>query len=264
MRRHHGFTLIELLVVIAVIAILAAILFPVFAQAREKARQAMCISNVNQIARAWVMYVQDYDETMPVVLTYTYRDVRPEGPIVAVWHTLLEPYVQRLGKQRGTNWNTDLQETSSKVYECPSAKKTYPNGTPSPQSQYNSYGYNANIGLTNRDATEGPFALAALDRPAETVAFGDSTELHGYNLHARLFCFTDNPVGSGRRRPTTYKTDDGTGYLPRASPSDRHMEGANMAFCDGHVKWYRRSFLVSSAAKNLWVGVRGEFCPLDL
>jgi prepilin-type N-terminal cleavage/methylation domain-containing protein/prepilin-type processing-associated H-X9-DG protein len=67
-RIHHGFTLIELLVVIAVIAILAAILFPVFAQAREKARQAGCLSNLRQIAMAWGMYIQDHDETFPQAL----------------------------------------------------------------------------------------------------------------------------------------------------------------------------------------------------
>src|SRR2546429_9341329 len=65
MRRNAAFTLIELLVVIAIIAILAAILFPVFAKAREKARQASCTSNVKQLGLAWMMYVQDYDEMYP-------------------------------------------------------------------------------------------------------------------------------------------------------------------------------------------------------
>src|SRR6478672_6965972 len=66
MRRHDGFTLIELLVVIAIIAILAAILFPVFAQAREKARQTSCLSNQKQIGTGIMMYVQDYDEKYPL------------------------------------------------------------------------------------------------------------------------------------------------------------------------------------------------------
>ena len=64
MRRNRGFTLIELLVVIAIIAILAAILFPVFAQARDKARAAMCLSNLKQLGHGLVMYIQDYDETV--------------------------------------------------------------------------------------------------------------------------------------------------------------------------------------------------------
>src|SRR5438094_8508507 len=65
MRQTKGFTLIELLVVIAIIAILAAILFPVFAQAREKARQVTCLSNMKQVGLGLQMYVQDYDETLP-------------------------------------------------------------------------------------------------------------------------------------------------------------------------------------------------------
>src|SRR5689334_4870314 len=64
--KNKGFTLIELLVVIAIIAILAAILFPVFAQAREKARQTSCLSNEKQLGTAFLMYVQDYDETFPL------------------------------------------------------------------------------------------------------------------------------------------------------------------------------------------------------
>ena len=66
MKRRSGFTLIELLVVIAIIAILAAILFPVFAQAREKARQISCVSNEKQLALGIIQYVQDYDETYPI------------------------------------------------------------------------------------------------------------------------------------------------------------------------------------------------------
>src|SRR5712675_1031082 len=89
MKRNLGFTLIELLVVIAIIAILAAILFPVFAQAREKARQTTCVSNKKQIALATLMYIQDYDETFPLGAYNT-------DPTIAIvmWYDLIEPYVK--------------------------------------------------------------------------------------------------------------------------------------------------------------------------
>src|SRR5262245_17249917 len=82
----HGFTLIELLVVIAIIAILAAILFPVFAQAREKARTITCLNQAKQMGTALAMYVQDYDETLPRVFT--------AGPPSRDWTTDLLPYIK--------------------------------------------------------------------------------------------------------------------------------------------------------------------------
>src|SRR6266542_2865473 len=87
-RKRHGFTLIELLVVIAIIAILAAILFPVFAQARAKARQATCLSNLKQLGTAFMMYAQDYDETYPMS-----NYGLPSG-VNRSWQYLIDPYVK--------------------------------------------------------------------------------------------------------------------------------------------------------------------------
>src|SRR5256885_1434338 len=92
MHRKTGFTLIELLVVIAIIAILAAILFPVFAQAREKARQASCMSNMRQFSTAGMMYTQDYDENY--VPPFKYEGPQSNCAVLYWWDDLLQPYMK--------------------------------------------------------------------------------------------------------------------------------------------------------------------------
>src|SRR5215475_4407739 len=107
-----AFTLIELLVVIAIIAILAAILFPVFAQAREKARQASCLSNMKQIGTATMMYVQDYDEGMPIGY-YATTGYAEE----VIWHFIISPY---MGEGQYTYQNQGTR-TAPAVRTCPSS-----------------------------------------------------------------------------------------------------------------------------------------------
>lgn len=94
MCKKNGFTLIELLVVIAIIAILAAILFPVFAKAREKARQTQCLSNLKQLGNAVEMYKQDYDETFPLAFYY---DSWGDPNTIHWWMTNLQPYIKNNG-----------------------------------------------------------------------------------------------------------------------------------------------------------------------
>src|SRR5262245_17847067 len=101
MNKHRGFTLIELLVVIAIIAILAAILFPVFAQAREKARAISCLSNQKQIGLGLAMYVQDFDECFPMADYFTDRGAWQDQH---EWPDVVYPYIKngmRGKKQRG-------------------------------------------------------------------------------------------------------------------------------------------------------------------
>jgi prepilin-type N-terminal cleavage/methylation domain-containing protein/prepilin-type processing-associated H-X9-DG protein len=136
MRTRRGFTLIELLVVIAIIAILAAILFPVFARAREKARQTSCLNNVKQLTLGLIQYVQDYDEVFP-----HWRNFRnPKGSVY--WYEIVQPYVK----------NTQVQK-------CPSE----PNRSLG-------YGYNCDyIGYGSSTSISIDHKLAEVNSPAETV-----------------------------------------------------------------------------------------------
>lgn len=148
MRR--GFTLIELLVVIAIIAILAAILFPVFARAREKARQSSCLSNMKQIGLAFQMYVQDYDSRTPLnMASYT--------PANCVWPVTMEPYMK-----------------NEQILQCPS-EPDLDRGYAQPYG----WGYHKlHVGPVTTD-WGGGIPLAKIEHPAQVMAFGES-ETNGY------------------------------------------------------------------------------------
>jgi prepilin-type N-terminal cleavage/methylation domain-containing protein/prepilin-type processing-associated H-X9-DG protein len=151
MRRHSGFTLIELLVVIAIIAILAAILFPVFARAREKARQATCQSNLKQIGLAMEMYATDWEETYPMVFT---RYDPPSGSSYpTMWNKVLQPYVK--------NW---------KIFRCPSFEPgSYEDRPYGVGLNRRVYGYN-----TTNSTNPGPRTMASIKMPAQKISVADS------------------------------------------------------------------------------------------
>jgi len=158
MTSRKGFTLIELLVVIAIIAILAAILFPVFARAREKARQTSCLSNLKQIGLAEKMYEQDYDE-----VTGTYVVAAPNSVTTQLsFIDLLMPYVN----------NTQL-------FECPSADNGYRSGG---VGALGSYGANISDtgvgGLTGQGYLYCHRKIATFQSPAETAIFADTNGNH--------------------------------------------------------------------------------------
>jgi prepilin-type N-terminal cleavage/methylation domain-containing protein/prepilin-type processing-associated H-X9-DG protein len=208
--KSSGFTLIELLVVIAIIAILAAILFPVFAQAREKARQASCMSNIKQFNLGWMQYCQDYDETtMPSQL----RSLQAQ---YFCWAVVIQPYLK----------NYDAMH-------CPSAEDT---GV--------SLSYNVNVGFyspTGVAGSGGPRGVAELPLPAQTPNFIDAqgSRDKDRSLYFGPGAFTTTCWG----RSATYNSNGfANSYqydFAGVQATTRHNQGFNMGFVDGHVKWFK-------------------------
>ncbi len=204
MDRRTGFTLIELLVVIAIIAILAAILFPVFARAREKARQTSCLSNLKQLAVAGLAYAQDYDEMFP-----TYYHIAIPGyndGVTANGVTMLSavlPYVKNV-----------------QIFACPSEKPT-PSYlfTATGVTQTSAYLINCYI-TTWAEPGGGYKAIAKIPYPAATIWM---TEYKGY-----WGAFMG--YGTGADWPASYCL-----FV--------HNDGQNVSFCDGHAKWMAKNTL---------------------
>ena len=206
MSRNKGFTLIELLVVIAIIAILAAILFPVFAKAREKGRAASCLSNLRQLSTGVQMYTQDYDENY---WAYYYFGNQ-------LWSVYIEPYLK-----------------NRQVFICPStiAQPTV-GAIGSNKQQYNfggmlgSYVWNGNFYGANNLNGIPDASLANKVEPSRTYLFGDGIWVDSWpDPVAEAF-----PPG-GTFNPAGINTAMGRICI------DRHLGGVNVAFCDGHVKW---------------------------
>lgn len=227
--KSSGFTLIELLVVIAIIAILAAILFPVFAQARESARTSSCLSNMKQLGLAWVMYSQDYDETFPLSRSVGYPDpegddcrprrlgypdARYAGPTKVTWKTSTLPYIKNI-----------------QLFRCPSN----PNN-----DQFSEDGnFDIKISYGNNGAIQwgwNPLRLAAINRPAEYAMLLESTWTCA-DLGDWVFRI-DNPPAC----------QWGKGFYQHRGRGGVH----NWAFFDGHAKAHK---IVTMGAR---IGVRGE------
>ena len=196
----RAFTLIELLVVIAIIALLAAILFPVFARARENARKSSCANNLKQIGVSMLQYLQDSDEQ--------YVPIRggsgcPSAPCAYwAWTDLMQPYLK-----------------NTQVYKCPSTSS----------SIVTSYTYNWNIGGK---------ALAEVAIPAQVPTFMDSIGTSNPALALLVIPFSGScaaPCQLGRQVVAGGITADNVSALMYGA---RHLDAMNMVFADGHVKSY--------------------------
>jgi prepilin-type N-terminal cleavage/methylation domain-containing protein/prepilin-type processing-associated H-X9-DG protein len=236
-RSCRGFTLIELLVVIAIIAILAAILFPVFAQARDRARAASCLSNQKQIATAVYMYVQDYDEMMPTFYLWYYppaNTTRAYG-----MYEGLSPYVK----------NVD-------VFVCPSLKWTSTSYRPEMPNATGFFGkvftasYTGILSLSNFNNAAGTTSvwkysgpgttLAEVAHPADTVVIVESSHpLVDNNGRANSSGVPVTGTGTGIGFYGFYENGS---PLPMQSNGMagrmhyRHFQMMNVAYLDGHAK----------------------------
>jgi prepilin-type N-terminal cleavage/methylation domain-containing protein/prepilin-type processing-associated H-X9-DG protein len=285
-KSNRAFTLIELLVVIAIIAILAAILFPVFSQAREKARAITCVSNEKQIGLAFMLYVQDYDETFPM------QEYDLIGPPVCddstgvLWTTFLYPYLKNGGTQAmgGTSGYQNMQITygPSGVYMCPSF--------PLPQ-QGTPYAVNTSMmptGYISNNcgaALTPPATLAAIPIPTDTVlsaemgvndgvgtyAIFDPEEDYWTNTMGHAPDYLDDihyDLGGINGGSPAAVAGGGTGGDCDATaamiasnaydypgcgmfPRYRHTNTSNFIFADGHVKAFIRGRL--SWYKNIYI-----------
>jgi prepilin-type N-terminal cleavage/methylation domain-containing protein/prepilin-type processing-associated H-X9-DG protein len=227
----RGFTLIELLVVIAIIAILAAILFPVFAKAREKARQSSCLNNVKQISLGLIQYTQDYDEKYPYGDSGRWGDATggfpgwpayPHGGYVDA----IYPYVKN--GQVFVCPSDSLRDcisnanANSHTYGSDVLPGTYPN-------QALSYGYSYSWGGVS---------LGQMQAPAETAILADMIE--------RTYFYADGPYLDA---PTnTVRGIGESTHSSRVTRAARHNDGVNIGFGDGHAKWVKSNNIEKTRA----------------
>lgn len=227
MRR--AFTLIELLVVIAIIAILAAILFPVFAQAREKARQISCLSNLKQLGTAITLYVQDYDEMYP------HADYKlPAGSSSPLNPAASGTYALRVNHYKWEAWLLPYIR-NVQVMQCPS-RRIDPDAWAGNGEIKDGYALNLSVtGASNGPQDRPSFlggGLAGVAFPADTMILQELYNQLTYNY------MVNN--GSNVLYPAALR-ESWEPYLVPGGVVDKrsapHNDGFNLAFCDGHAKW---------------------------
>ncbi len=258
MQKRSGFTLIELLVVIAIIAILASILFPVFAQAREKARQATCVSNQKQILLAIMQYTQDFDEMLPrgQVGAVAWSGNIPADEAVGMENEL-DPYIKA-----GNTWGP---ERSSSVWKCPSDtyKRDDCAGGPGVAT-----GYDISYAFTNYDSTNprkfGVFAFSAsaavnsqtlsgVGRSGDTIIMWDWWNPQAYSRYEAVTRTNMDQLLQFPAYPDSVQLTNycGDGYDWNFSFGS-HGGMTNFGFMDGHVKASKREQLWNVDSSKVW------------
>ena len=262
---YSGFTLIELLVVIAIIAILAAILFPVFAKVREKARQTSCASNLKQLSLACIQYQQDNDETLVNAwygnAGWQASDPNPAAPKYK-WMDAVYPYVKSTavytcpddaGGQMGQDGNANSATPGSNTGKF----ILYTNLTKSDDTHYGSYGMNSSYFDNGTIELRGPgtgqgisITIAQLQNPSNSIWITDGA---GYQVAWNM---TDAPNGNVLPKQYAGSWTLGRTFNCTDSPAfARHTDRMNAAFCDGHVK----SLRVEDTIKK---SVNGDYYPM--
>ena len=234
-----GFTLIELLVVIAIIAVLAAILFPVFAQAREQARKTGCLSNQKQLGTGFAMYTQDYDEQLP-----SERDGTPGAGRLGGWM-----YYEKFPANSSANVGHAFDVTLGSLYPYVKNKQVFVcNSDSQGQQSKNTYAANSCVFKNSPDTPGLGFG--------KTLANFDTTST--FALLTEEACASDF-MSADNSFLRSNSTDDGYFLYGVNTISTRHLGGSNVTFVDSHAKFYRTDAVMS--AHFLTGGENRTDCP---